>query len=639
MCGICGVFEYGRSDGVIRQEEIERMMAAMLHRGPDEGGWMIDGDFGMGMRRLSIIDLSGGSQPIVSEDGEVSIVFNGEIYNFQSLRARLEAAGHRFSTRTDTEVILHGYEEWGTDVTRHLNGMFAFAVWSRRSRELFVARDHYGIKPLYYWTDGGCIAFGSEIRALLASGRVSRAVDPVGLGQFLRYRYVPSPRTAFAGISKLPPGHSLTVTTGGQCSISRYSRPPQRRLELGLEQASEMLEVALRDSVSRQMVADVPVGLMLSGGVDSALLGSLMAEESSLPVRTFTVAFAEDRSTNELVAAAGTARRIGAEHHELVVSQEEYLKHLPAAITYLEEPVATPSTLAFGRLCRFARTEVTVALAGQGADEPFGGYARYAFEQRMAQFAWVPPLLIDASLRWLSALRPWDEKLLRAAQAVRIEDPAGRVEAINRVIADPLLDRLVGEGGLRGVPVVNPFTDWCDDVLQDDPCYRLQYVDARTMLSDNLLLYGDKTSMSASLELRVPYLDRQVAELAESFATELKVHGRVHKRVLRAVAEKYVDRDTLTRPKVNFAVPIREWLRGGLGDELERYSRMSDSLCASWLDPSAVDAMLEEHRSGRRDYSHILFSLLVAEVWHSHYIVGTETVDSRAGAGGRGALR
>jgi asparagine synthase (glutamine-hydrolysing) len=636
MCGICGVFEYGRSDGAVRAEEVERMMAAMLHRGPDEGGRLIDGDFGMGMRRLSIIDLCGGSQPITAEDGEVSIVFNGEIYNFRSLRARLEAAGHKFSTRTDTEVILHGYEEWGAAVTEHLNGMFAFAVWDHRSRELFVARDHYGIKPLYYWAEGGCLAFGSEIRALFASGRVGRAIDPVGLGQFLRYRYVPSPRTAFAGISKLPPGHSLSVTTGGVCRVGRFSRPVQRQLDLGLEQATEMLEAALRDSVSRQMVADVPVGLMLSGGVDSALLGSLMAEASSLPVRTFTVAFAEDSVTNELAAAAGTARRMGADHHELVISQEEYLEHLPAAIAYLEEPVATPSTLAFGRLCAFARTEVTVALAGQGADEPFGGYARYAFEQKMAQFPWVPPSLVEVGLRCLSTLRPWDEKLLRAAQAVSVQDPAERVEAVNRVIEDPLLDRLIGGGALRGVPVANPFTAWCNDVLLDDPCYRLQYVDVRTMLSDNLLLYGDKTSMSASLELRVPYLDREVAELAESFATDLKVHGREHKRVLRAVAAKFVDQGTLTRPKVNFAVPIREWLRGELGDELQRLARASESLCAAWLDSSAVDAMLDEHRRGRRDYSHILFSLLVVEMWHSHYIIGTGGV-ADVGAGGCGA--
>jgi asparagine synthase (glutamine-hydrolysing) len=621
MCGICGVFKYGQSDGVVVAETIERMKNAMLHRGPDEGGTLVDRDFGMGMRRLSIIDLAGGSQPIENEDGRYSIVFNGEIYNFVDLRLELEAAGHRFKTHADTEVILHGFEEWGSEVADRLNGMFAFGIWDRREREFFMARDHYGIKPLYFSASDGRLVFASELRSLFASDLVERAIDPTGLAQFFRYRYVPAPLTTFAGVRKLRPGYSLRVRDAGSCEIRRFARPPVRHTEMSEGEAVEALEAALLDAVGRQMIADVPVGLMLSGGVDSALIGNLMAERSSTPIKTFTVAFAEDTQTNELEAASASARRFGAEHHEMVISQNEYIGFLPASVLSLEEPVATPSTLALRRLSEFARSEVTAALTGQGADEPFGGYPRYAFEQVMGRLSAIPPALLMGGLKSLRALYPADEKLRRAIQAFSAEGEADHVEAVNRLLEETELGELIGPGLMRNALETNPFADWCADVADEDAVYRLQYVDCRTMLSDNLLLYGDKMSMSTSLELRVPFLDRAVAELVESMPTRMKVRGRQRKWILRRVAEKWLDQATLTRRKVNFAVPIREWLREDLGRELERLIADDASLSATWLSRSGVQLMLDEHRRGARDHTHVLFSVLTAELWHGEYIL------------------
>lgn len=619
MCGICGIYHY-RASGDIDRNLLHRMNSSMTHRGPDDEGLYVDRTFGMAMRRLSIVDIAGGHQPMFSEDGATGVVFNGEIYNFADLRALLGGAGHKFTTRSDTEVLVHGYEEWGYALPSRLNGMFGFAVWNSSEGELMLCRDHFGIKPLYFCDDGETLIFGSEIEpVLLGCGRPPE-VDPISLEWFLRYRYVPSPRTMFAGISRLRPGHSLIVSKDQPPVVSRFSSATLEHRAVDASSAVDAFERRMIDTVGRQLVADVPVGLMLSGGVDSGLLGHMMARVSGERPRTFSVGFAEDATGNELAAAAATARSIGSVHHELEISQEEYLDFLPRSIEILEEPVATPSTLALQRLSEFARTEVKVALTGQGADEPLAGYPRYAFERALDA---TEPLsaVRDAAIRLAARAAPDSEKLYRASFAVSTIGAGCHVDAVNRVLGARELSSLRGPLLLGTESVESPFDYWTADTAGSDRMSALQYVDARTMLGDNLLLYGDKTSMSASLELRVPYLDRTVVEFVEALTPRMKFRSGRGKWLLRQVARRYMDDEALGRKKVNFAVPVGRWLSGPLGDLLVDLVMSSRSCSAEWLNRDAVLEMLRSHRSGARDWTHVLFAILTLELWYRRYIV------------------
>ena len=630
MCGIAGVFNY-RSRAPVDPVRLDAMVARMTHRGPDDRGTHIDGELGIGMRRLSIIDLEGGHQPIACEDGSLLKICNGEIYNFRELRRELETHGHRFATRSDTEVVVHAFEEWGRDALSRLNGMFGLAVWDATARRLTVARDPFGVKPVYWHDDGERLVFASEIRALLAAGGVTRAVDPVALDQYLRYRFVPAPLTALQGINKLPAGHCLEVTHDG-VRVLRHTRPPDEGsvLEASSSDIVDGLRRHIQDAVERQMVSDVPIGVLLSGGTDSTALAMLVSRAAG-GATTFSVGFKDTYRDDELERARMVAARLGGEHHEVRIARDEFAAFLPDAVWMLEEPVATSSTYPFFRLCEMARQTVKVVLTGQGADEPFAGYGRSLAERYGGHYRWLPTSLRRSVIEPLIRALPRNEQLKRAAFAVGQTDPAVRLDRVYSIIDDGVAEELAGPtfaDRRRGLAAEL----WRGDVAARDPLTQLLYVDARFSLPDDLLLYGDKLSMAVSLEMRVPYLDLELMDYAERIPDSLKVRRLQRKYIFKKALAAWVPRKTLRGRKIGFNVPVDEWFRGPFAEELLDRALSAASATRAYLDTGTVADLVEEHVSGRHNHQRILFALLILEHWHEQYVAATDaTLDSRCG--------
>ena len=504
MCGICGTYNY--RDRQPADERLLRSMAAqIIHRGPDDEGFYLAGPLGLGIRRLSIIDLEGGHQPMSNEDGSVWIVLNGEIYNFAQLRSELQAKGHTFHTRSDTETVIHAYEEWGIDAFSRLNGMFGFALWDDRHRELILARDPFGIKPLYYTEINGRLLFGSEIKAMLADPTVPRIVDPAALDEFLTLAFVPSPNTLFLGIHKLRPGHILRVTSEGLESERFYFKSATSQFRSEAEWL-EALRAGITAAVQRQMVADVPVGVMLSGGMDSATVATLMRKIAGTPIHSFTVGFSGGFAQNELAAARRSSKLIGSDHHEYVISAQEYAEFLPRSLWYLEEPIATTSALAFYWICRLAQQHVKVVLTGQGADEPFAGYGRHFGEYYGEWYRMLPAGMRNEIISPLVDRLPRNEKLKRAVHSLGIKHPLERFAQIYSTFDPGMKRRLYRPGFADSAKssIQDLIKFWQRDVQDQDGLSQMLYVDARLSLPDNLLLYGDKMSMAASLEGACP---------------------------------------------------------------------------------------------------------------------------------------
>jgi asparagine synthase (glutamine-hydrolysing) len=598
---------------------LSAMTDTMIHRGPDDSGQHVDLSLGLGMRRLSIIDLEGGAQPIANENQTVWTVCNGEIYNFRELRRELEIGGHRFRTRSDTEVIVHGYEQWGLGVLERLNGMFGLAIWDAKARALLLARDPFGVKPLYYRDAGGSLLFGSEVRALLAYPGVSRRVDLDSIDQYLSLTYVPSPRTAFEGISKVPPGHALHCTAEG-LAIRRFDNSPPRELLSDREPVIvERLREGIETAVRRQMVADVPIGVMLSGGVDSSAVAAIMAQAAGAPIAAFTVGFSGGFEANELEQARETARRLGAEHHEVVLSAEDYTEFLPRSIWYLEEPVATASTLAFYKVCELARRHVKVVLTGQGADEPFAGYPRHLGEYHGRFYRALPSSFRTGLLEPLFERLPRNERAKRAGRSLGDSRTRERHAAVHSVIDPGLRERLWQERPEES-DIAWPIERWRREVGHLDSLSQMLYVDARTSLPDNLLLYGDKMSMAVSLEARVPLLDLELMRLVERIPPSLKIKRLTQKYVLKKAVAAWVPQATIARKKIGFATPVDMWFRGKLKTQLSDLLLAPDSACMTHFRREVVTEMLEQHARGLQDYKRILFSLLTFEHWYQQFI-------------------
>jgi asparagine synthase (glutamine-hydrolysing) len=619
MCGICGVYHYG--DGAPADEHVVREMAAnLIHRGPDDEGFHFDGALGLGVRRLSIIDLEGGAQPISNEAGTAWVVHNGEIYNFAELRRELESRGHSFRTRSDTETVAHAFEQWGLDGLARLNGMFGLAVWDSATRELVVARDVFGVKPLYYWDDGSTLVFASEIRALLCHPLVTRSIDATALYEFFGLGYVPSPRTAFAGIQKLVPGHALVRRPEGGEIRRFYRRIPAPRTGQPEGALVEELRDAIFRAVRRQMVADVPVGAMLSGGIDSATVAAIMTEVTDGPIETFTVGFGGGFVQNELIPARETARRLGARHHEVVISPRDYADFLARSIWHLEEPIATTSTLPFYKVCELARPHVKVVLTGQGADEPFAGYPRYLGERYGSLYRTLPRVVRSWLVAPLVERLPRNEQLKRAVRSLGTRDPLERMKRIYSIIDEPLKGRLFRDGFEPASDDLEAIALWQGDVAHLDALTQMLYIDARTYLPDNLLVYTDKMSMAVSLEARVPFLDLELMELAESIGADLKIKRLTQKRILKRAMERWLPPEMLRRKKIPFATPVDEWLRRDLEAEVRERLLAPGSACSTYLHSEAVRTMIDEHRSGRQDHNRALFSMLTFELWHEQFI-------------------
>jgi asparagine synthase (glutamine-hydrolysing) len=614
MCGICGQIKI-TDDEPVNPETIERMTRTMFHRGPDDSGYFYDGRVGFGFRRLSIIDLAGGHQPMSDAQKTVWVVFNGEIYNYKELKAELMGHGHIFRTTSDTEVIIHGYKQWGTKVFDHLNGMFGTAIWDVKSRRLLVARDPMGIKLIYYRIADGQLSFGSEIRPVLAAGESQPEVDPIALNLFLRFRYTPSPLTIFQGVRKLAPG-TMLVVENGNCREERwydfrpepFSNPPDDR------DATEELFELYRAAVKRHLLADVPVGILLSGGLDSGLLLALMNEHGR-DWPAYTIGYGESFADDELVDAAETASLLRARHVPVRLDREEFEKSLPDIVRFLEEPVASSSIVPMYFVCRRARQDVKVALIGQGPDELFGGYNRHLGVQYGNYWRGMPKGIQSLAASVVSKL-PRNETLKRGVQSLGVSDRLTRYQDVFSIVPAETVNGLFRDanGHFRGlVEFLQPLKPQMEKL---DELGGFQLVEIRSSLPDELLMYADKLSMAHSLEARVPYLDRTVVEHAQRLNAGYKVRGGERKWLHRRVCEKFLPQPILRRKKRGFAVNVvDEWFDATAKGKMTDLLLDEKSLMFSLLDPSPVRKLLAEHQSRRQDNHKLLFSLVVFEQW------------------------
>ena len=617
MCGISGQFNFVRNEPV-EPEMIRGMTRTMVHRGPDDEGYFISGSLGFGFRRLSIIDLAGGHQPMSDVEGKVWVIFNGEIYNYLELRGELEAQGHRFRTRSDTEVIVHGYKQWGTDVFNHLNGMFGVAIWDVDRRRLVVARDAMGIKLIYYRMVRGQLSFGSELRPVLAAQPDRPEVDPVAVNLFLRFRYTPSPLTIFKGIRKLAPG-TMLIVEGGECREKRwynYTPAPFESPKEDEQARHELLEL-YRAAVKRHLLSDVPVGILLSGGLDSGLLLALMKEEGG-PWPSFTVGYGDSFADDELNDAAETASLMGARHVPVRLDQTEFERSLPHIVDCLEEPVATSSIVPMYFVCQRARQDVKVALIGQGPDELFGGYKRHIGVHYGNYWRGVPKGIRSLVSSAVGCL-PRNETLKRGVYSLGIEDRLERYQQVFSLVPGGTMSGLFRDDHVSDTAdkeLVNCWQELVPQMDQTDELGGLQLLEIRSSLPDELLMYADKLSMAHSLEVRVPYLDKTVVEFAQRLAAGFKIRNRTGKWLHRKVCQTFLPPAILNRKKRGFAVNVvDEWFQSSVEGHLQEMLRDESSMMFGMLNPKPVSRLLGEHRSGNQDNHKLLFSLVMLEQW------------------------
>jgi asparagine synthase (glutamine-hydrolysing) len=617
MCGIAGQFNFQHCEPVDR-DTIVRMVRSIAHRGPDDEGFFIAGSLGFGFRRLSIIDLGGGHQPMSDAQETVWIIFNGEIYNYKELRAELQAKGHQFRTNSDTEVIIHGYKEWGTGVFNHLNGMFGLAIWDVLNERLVVARDAMGIKLVYYKIDNGQLTFGSEIRTITAAKNSKPTVDPVALNLFLRFRYTPSPLTIFNGIRKLAPGSMLIVEDGEYCEKRWYDYTPLpfSSPKEDEEATNELLQL-YRGAVRRHLLSDVPVGILLSGGLDSGLLLALMNEQGG-PWPAYTVGYGTSFSDDELVDAKATASVLGARHVCVELNQAEFERSLPQIVECLEEPIATSSIVPMYFVSQRARQDVKVALIGQGPDELFGGYTRHVGVHYGALWRRFPAVFRSAVGFAVHGL-PRNESLKRGAHSLGLENRLMRYQQVLSLAPATTIDGLFHDGLLsngEGHELVDYWNGLVPQMEHTDELGGFQLVEIRSSLPDELLMYADKLSMAHSLEVRVPYLDRTVVEYVQRLGASFKIRRGTRKWIHRRVCQTYLPPVALKRKKRGFAANVVDgWLRCSAQGQLSELLLDEKSLMFGLLKPEPIRKLLNQHRSGRQDNHKLLFSLVMLEQW------------------------
>ena len=628
MCGIAGFADKqvpkgwrDRNDDAARDHALlGAMCAAIRHRGPDDEGRRIMPGAALGMRRLSIIDLATGQQPIHNEDSTVWVVFNGEIYNYAELRTELIARGHRFSTQSDTETIVHAYEEWGQTAFSRLRGMFGIALWDAREGALLLARDRVGIKPLHYAIAGDRLYFASEIKSILASGAIPRGIDFTALDHYLSFLYTPRDGSIFARIHKLPPGHVLRWHAGTARITQYWEMPPEARVPESEEDAIEHLREVLRDAVRSHLMSEVPLGAFLSGGVDSSVVVGLMAEASSQPVRTFSIGF-DDPRYDELDHARTVARHFGTDHYEFVVKPDA-LAIIDDLIGHFDEPFGDSSAIPTWYVSEMARRHVTVVLSGDGGDELFGGYERYSPHPRIAAFdRWAPPASRTvASLVWpLLPHGATGKNFLRRAardERGRYLDQIGYFQAdekhallsddVRRAIGTADAEARLGRHFRRfaGLP-------WNAQMM---------HFDFETYLPEDILTKVDRMSMAHSIESRVPLLDNRVVDFAASVPADLKIKNGRKKHILKEAASSLLPKEILNRRKQGFAVPVGGWFRGDLREFFSDVLSSQPARERGYFDGRFVDRMIREHVSGRRDHTLRLWALVVFELWHRQYL-------------------
>jgi asparagine synthase (glutamine-hydrolysing) len=625
MCGICGVVDFGRGDAATAST-LATMNHTLRHRGPDEDGTCRTEHAVLAMHRLRIIDLAGGRQPLANEGETVWVVYNGEIYNFRELRADLERRGHAFRTRSDTEVIVHAYEEFGEGCLDRLRGMFAFAVWDSRSQRLFLARDRLGIKPLHYWASGDRIAFASEIKALLHVPDVSPCLEERALDLYLTYGYIPSPYTIFRTIHKLPPAHYLIAERGRVTVRCYWDFTPADASTKSVREYREELRERLQESVRAHLVSDVPLGAFLSGGLDSSTVVALMSKALSGPVKTFSIGFREG-AFNELPYARAVAERYGTDHHTLIV-EPRAVERLPELLTHFDEPFGDQSAIPTYLVSEFARRQVTVVLTGDGGDEIFGGYEwqrRYLMTRRLhllplsirrrlpslasALGAPMPQRAKQEKVRnfLLDAASPAEDGYLRR---LTLFDASARASLYSPDLRSHL-DGWDSQAALR---------HWVQRLPTTDFRNRMVYADTHFYCPEDCLTKVDRMTMAWSLEARVPLLDHTLVEFMASVPPDLKLRGLTSKYLLRQVVRDLLPAPLLAKRKQGFSIPLGGWLRGPLRGTLCDTLLGDRARGRGWLRPDMIARMINQHTTGERDHAHRLWALLALELWAQEYV-------------------
>jgi asparagine synthase (glutamine-hydrolysing) len=598
------------------------MCRVIRHRGPDDQGMLLTTGVALGMRRLSIIDLVTGDQPISGEDGSVTVVFNGEIYNFLELKPQLEAKGHLFTTNSDTEAIVHAYEEFGPECLEYLRGMFAFAIWDERQRKLMLARDRVGKKPLYYTlTRRGILVFGSELKSLLQHPEVEVEVDPVALNAYFTLGYVPDPLSIFRNTHKLPPGHYLEFSNG-KLDVKQYwdfnFQPSAARSE---EDYVDELRALLDESVRLRLISDVPLGAFLSGGMDSSTVVAFMAQHMSKPVKTFSIGFHED-SYNELKYARVTAAKFGTDHHEFFVTPD-ICDVVDDLAWHMDEPFADQATIPNYIVAKLARGYVTVVLSGDGGDELFAGYTRYVVDQKRGVFDKLPRALRDGLMKSVSQRLPhsmWGRNYLHNVSLdpiSRYVDSVSVFTSLNRrsLYTSDFLNTC-GSGDY----VACLFAELVSKVKTDEPLDRLLYLDSKTYLPGAILTKVDRTSMAVSLEARAPLLDHKLIDFVTKIPASLKLNRSETKHILKRAVADLVPHEILNRPKQGFGVPLQEWINQQLRTRIRETLTEKRTRERGYINPEYVDVLLSEHERGRRDHSVGLWALLMFELWSRQFM-------------------
>jgi len=628
MCGIFG--QIGLTDGVLSREQLDAAVQSLAHRGPDDQGvWQGDA-VSLGVRRLSIIDLRHGGQPMWNEDGSCVIIHNGEIYNYVELRALLEPLGHVFRTASDTEVVLHAYEEWGADCLRRFNGMFAFAIWDRRPRVLFLARDRIGEKPLYYYQDAERLVFASEIKAILADASVPRRLNIRGLANFLAFGHAVAPETMFDNIRKVLPGHYLVVEGKRTESVEYWNvgADPQLPADATLseDEYAERILSLLRDSVRLRMVADVPVGAFLSGGIDSSAIVALITQHATGPVRTFSLGFREGRAYNELGDAKRVAQHFGTEHYELEVGPADFERAFSTLVYHYDEPFGDAAGFPLYLISRFAREHVKVALAGDGSDELFGGYRRYVVDGWASVYHRLPTQLAQRVIPGGVDLLPRLRRVKRAVHTLPIRDPAERYAAWLMYFTPEMQEQLLtddAQAQLSGHNPSSPFHEYYASLRS--PCdashvNRLMFIDLKTLLVDGYMEKMDKATMACGLEARLPFLDHRMVELAFQIPGGLKVGRLSTKRILRHSLSGLLPQRVLSKRKHGFAVPLDSWFRDKMKDFAFEILFDPRTRRRGYIHACAVERLWREHLDGRHVWDTHLWLLLNLELWHRTYL-------------------
>jgi asparagine synthase (glutamine-hydrolysing) len=620
MCGIAGLYCF-RSGRPVGCDEVTAMAARIVHRGPDDEGIFTDGSLGLAHRRLTILDTSRrGRQPMATRDGAFTITYNGEVYNFLELKEDLAARGHEFRTKTDTEVLLHLYEEHGDAFLERLNGMFAFALWDRSRRRLLLARDRLGIKPLYYtWTADG-IAFASEIKALLAVPGVRAEVDPEMLDAYMSVGYVPTERTMFRGIQKLQPGWAMKIEDG-RAELFQYWDLDPKPQAMSEADCVEEVTALLRDAVRLQLRSDVPLGVFLSGGVDSSAVVALMHELGVRDIETFTVAYDFGPQFDETRYARQVAEKFHTRHHEVYVTPGEFRDFIPTLVDHMEEPVTESAAVSLYKVSRLARERVVVVLSGEGSDEVFGGYPIYSYMQALERYRRIPaplrngvinPLLERLGGKWGKYTHLSRLPLTERYAGVSFYESPGK-EALYR----PEVRKLFNGSAMPGL-----VARYYEKTEGRDAISRMMGLDVKSWLVDDLLIKADKMTMACSLELRVPFLDHRLVELGARIPARLKVRGLTTKYILKKAMEPYLPKEILYRPKMGFPTPLAHMFKGEMKEYVADVLGSERAMDRGYFRPEEVRRLVGEHLAGTRDHHRVLWQLLVLEEWHRKFIDG-----------------